>query len=210
MAGSTPPRHGSEWDRQRPNVVEPTGGPCPPRQLGAFFEQLPPEAVDFLTHAGQVQVDGQNLVAGNVIEITRLQVPKNYMFVITDVQFYGLVPSEFPYSPPVPILKEQLTGLIRFNLLFQDRQTMRSSGDYFNPYVPGPKFKREGWPFVELSPSDDCENFSLYAKSDDKVSAVAYVDVVPNFWLSTLGARFTGYALPELMVEAHIKRAANR
>jgi hypothetical protein len=210
MAGSTPPRHGSEWDRQSPSVAEPTGGPKPPRQLGAFFEELPPEAVDFLTHSGEVKVNAQNLVVGNTIEISRIQVPTNYMFVITNVEFYGLVPSKFPYSPLVPVLKEQLVGLIRFNLLFQNRQSMRSTGDYVNPYVVVPEFKREGWPFVELSPSEVCENFSLYAKSDDKITAVAYVDVIPNFWLSILGVRFTGYALPELMVQEHIKRAANR
>lgn len=210
MASNTPPRHGAELDRQRPNVAEPTGGPYPPRQLPAFFENLPPQALQFLAHSGEVAVTNQNLVAGGIIEISQLRVPKNYMFVITDVQYYGLVPSIEPYSPLVPIQKEQLVGLIRFDLTFQDRQPMRTTGDYVNPYVPGPEFIREGWPFVELSPSGCCDNFTLYAKSDMKISAKAHIDVVPNFWLSMLGVRFTGYTLPELMVEENIKRAANR
>jgi hypothetical protein len=210
MGGNQPPRHGFEWGKQGPSLAEPTGGPRPPRQLGQFFESLPPEAVNFLAHSGQVQIDKDNLIAGNTINISELEVPKNYAFVITDVQYYGLVPSTEPYGPFVPLKREQLAGLIRFDLLFQNRQSMRTTGDYVNPYFPAPEIIREGWPFVELSPSQEGENFSLYAKSSVKIKAVAHVDIVPAFWLSILGVRFTGYSLPEIMVEAAIKRAANR
>lgn len=205
-----PPRHGIEWDRQGPSPAEPTGGPYPPKHLGAFFESLPPQTLQFLSHAGEVRITATNLVAGNAIEISRLRVPENYAFVITDVQYYGLVPSRYLNAPMIAIQSEQLVGLIRFDLIVQDRQPMRSTGDYVDPYTLAPETKAEGWPFTELSPTSTRDIFVLYAKSKMNVVAKAWIDVVPRFWLSVLGVRFTGYTLPELMVEAAIKKAANR
>jgi len=204
------PRHGIEWDRQGPSKAEPTGGPCPPVHLGAFFEALPPQTLQFLSHSGEVRITAANLIAGNAIEISRLRVPENYAFVITDVQYYGLVPSRYLNAPLIPLLPEQLTGLIRFDLIIQDRQPMRSTGDYVDPYSLAPETISEGWPYTELSPTSSRDVFVLYAKSKMTVVAKAWVDVVPRFWLSVLGVRFTGYTLPELMVEAAIKKAANR
>lgn len=206
----TPPRHGSDWGQQGPSLAEPTGGPRPPKHLGAFFESLPPEALQFLSHAGEVRVTSSNLVAGTAIEISRLQVPENHAFVITDVQYYGLVPSRFLNAPLVALEPEQLVGLIRFDLVVQERQPMRSTGDYVNPYLFTPETKAEGWPFTETSPTSTRDVFVLYAKSKMNVVAKAWIDVVPRFWLSMLGVRFTGYTLPVLMVEAAVKRAANR
>jgi len=198
-----PARHGADWGQQGPSVAEPAGGPKPPKQLGAFFESLPPQALQFLSHSGQVRMTAQNLVAGTSVEISKIRVPENFAFVITDVQYYGLVPSRSLSAPFIPLLSEQLSGLIRFDLVIQDRQAMRSTSDLAQT-------KAEGWSFLETSPTSTRDVFVLYAKSRMSVVAKAWIDVVPVFWLSVLGVRFTGYTLPELMVEAAIKKAANR
>lgn len=198
-----PSRHGSDWGQQGPSVAEPAGGPAPSKHLGAFFETLPPQALQFLSHTGQVRTTAQNLVAGNSIEISKVRVPENFAWVITDVQYYGLVPSLFPAAPLIPLLPEQLSGLLRFDLVIQDRQAMRSTHDLAQT-------KTEGWSFLETSPTSTRDVFALYAKSKMSVVAKAWVDVVPTFWLSAIGVRLTGYTLPELMIEAAIKKAANR
>jgi hypothetical protein len=200
-----PPRHGPDWGQQGPSAAEPTGGA---RQgLGAFFAGLPPEALQFLSHTGEIKITGPSLVAGQRIEISRVQVPENFAFVITDVQYYALVPSKYLGGPLIALQPEQLVGLIRFDLIVQDRQPMRSTGEYINPYMAGPRIRAEGWPFVEISPTSTRDNLFLYAKSKMTVAAKAWIDVVPRFWLSMLGVRITGYTLPELVVVEAIKRA---
>lgn len=216
-----PPRHGVDLDRQGPSPAEPTGGPIPSKQLGAFFEDLPPQALQFFAHSGDMQMSALNLFVGNSIELCRLTVPNQQAFVVTDVQYYGLVPSRHFNAPLLPLQIEQLVHLIRFELVIEEYRPMRLDGAHANtvavppgdmgPLPPVNVFTRfEGWPFVELAPTSDRGMFALYAKSRANIVAKAWVEALPRFWLSKLGVRITGYTVSEQALESAIKKAANR
>lgn len=216
-------RHGHGWDRQtiappqQQRPVEPSPEPAyvgadrkhgiiPVRSVDAFFQALPPEAIQFVAHTGDVRLTSSNLVAGAKIDITSFEVPATTALVITDVQWFGLVPSRFSNVPPLPIGPEQLAGLIRFDFTFNGTAPVSSTATMVNPYGSSPAVSRTGWPYTELSQSPNRGTFVMYAKSRQIVTAKAYIDVIPQFWLTLLGVRILGYGLPELDLGQAIKR----
>jgi len=217
-------RHGHGWDRQTIAPPQQQGPVAPPpepayvgadrnshgiipvRSVDAFFQALPPEAIQFVAYTGDVRLTSSNLVVNAKIDITSFEVPANTAFVITDVQWFGLVPSRFSNVPLLSIGPEQLAGLIRFDLTFNGNAPISATANMVNPYGSAPAVSRTGWPYVELSQSPNRGTFVMYAKSRQVITAKAYIDVIPQFWLTMLGVRVLGYALPELDLGQAIKK----
>lgn len=183
-------------------------GLLPVKIVDAFFQGLPSESVQHIAEAGSARVTEANLVAGTSITITTATVPDKYVWAITDVQFYALCPSCKLEAPLVPLTVEQLTGFLRFELTAGQRQPFRTSNNLVNPYGSSsdPASASTGWPFVSLTPAGVRGVFALYAKSNQPIQVVVKVDVVPRFWISVVGVRFTGFALPEVIWAEFLRR----
>lgn len=216
-------RHGHGWDRQTiapPQQRRPVAPPpepayvgadrpygiIPVRSVDAFFQALPPEVIQFATHTGDVRLTSSNLIVNGTIDITTFEVPVGTAFVITDAQWFGLVPSRFINTPLLPIGPEQLAGLIRFDLTVSGTGPVSSTADMVDPYTAAPSVARTGWPYVELSQSPNRGTFVMYAKGRQVITAKAYIDAIPQFRLTMLGVRILGYRLPELDLGQAIKK----
>lgn len=170
----------------------------PMRAVDAFFADLPNYSVQFLAEVSEVRVTASNLVANTGITVLDFQVTDKYVWVVTDFQAFGLCPSRDLEAPMIAISAEQLAGLIRFDLTMSERQPLRVDVNLVDPYSAASAVAstKTGWPFTATSLTNR-GSFALYAKSQQHVKVTAYVDVVPRFWLSVLGARITGFSLPE-------------
>lgn len=170
------------------------------KTVDAFFQGLPSESIQHLAQSGSARVTESNLVAGSTITITTATVPDKYVWAITDVQFYALSPSKQLEGPLIPLSVEQLVGFMRFELTAGQRQPFRTANTLVNPYASSSSVATEntGWPFVSLTPAGPRGTFALYAKSNQPVQVEVKIDVVPRFWITVVGARFTGFSLPEV------------
>lgn len=234
MAGGGP-RHGIDWGRAGVTPVSPTdlerttSRPLPTtpssapdnqakplglprvlsvRTIDAFYETLPSRTIQYFSQCGQARCSASNLVAGGVINIVNATVPEKYVWVVTDAAFYGLCPSSHLEAPSVPVSYASLVGLLRFEITLGDRQPLANSGSYMNPYAAvssDPNAGTTGWPFTE-TPLTSRGSFALYARSQQAVRVVAQVDVVPRFWLSVLGARLTGFTIPEVTFDEILRK----
>jgi len=173
----------------------------PVHLVDAFLEALPKETIQHLALHTTEPFD-PTTTAGTRLVLQSHTVVDGQVWILTDVRFYALAPSTGLQSPPTFLDEENLTGLIRFDLLFSDRSPMKLQGKFYSVYAGAGAAalqvgNRSGWPFMRKDFGTQRElSFALYAKEQDKIDAVANVDIVPRFPIAALGVELHGFSMP--------------
>lgn len=223
MGGQTPGRHGVDWGRVHPLGPGGAGGPrtagkpaplpqpqaekvdavvkvaglLPVRVLGAFYETLPDPSVQQVTKT----VEGywsRSYRANDQFALATFAVPDQYVYVLTDVEYYALAPSRNLAAPETALGDHQLVGLLRFELNIGNRQPMRLDAETVNPNTSSGSNASSGWGLLNTTfGARRSASFAVYARSQQTVQVNVTLIDVPRFNLSKIGAQFHGFGVPE-------------
>lgn len=216
--GGTPQRHGhGGWARmpvpldesqiparrvaQAPSPGQTTGErtrAIPVEAVDAFLSALPRKSVQQLALHDMAAWDLATVAAGSTITISGLQVPQSMVYVFTDVFFYGLTPSGDLAARMERLPSGALAGLVRFQLVFNERQPLQMEGSIISPYggTAATVTRRAGWPFVDRAFGTQREtSFAVYADELETMEARAIVDVLPAFLIRQVGVELNGFAV---------------
>jgi hypothetical protein len=168
------------------------------RELDAFLSALPRESISFLAKSQEVRYD-HTKIAGQSINIGSLAVPQNYIWVLTDVEFYAYAPSSGLGAQPKTLDEEALVGLLRLDILFGGSSPLNSQSNRMSPYTEPAQsaMSTSGWPWLERPFGvQRMPSFALYAKENQTVDLMCFVEVPPRFPIGKLGVNIHGFALP--------------
>lgn len=214
---STPRRHGVRWSSQPTPLNEgapaialrggltPLPGPqathgvIAVKELDAFLSALPRESITFLTKSQEVRYD-HSLIVGQSLPIgTPIIVPQQYVWVLTDVEFYAYGPSIGIGQAPRTINSGGLVGLLRLDLLFSGSSPINSQSFRMSPYTtPGQTTtSTSGWPWLERNFGvTRMPSYALYAKENQTIDLKATVEDLPRFPISKVGYNLHGFSIP--------------
>lgn len=190
----------------RPVPVTPSGGEEEVRNVGVFRMKEVDEFLTALPYPGIQQIAQHDSILydpstmwepGSVIIFSSLTVPKGMTQVITDVKFFGTVPSENLAGQPRLLGDAELYGLFRFGIQFNRRNPMQIEGNFVQPTTATTIGLRSGWPFLNQKFGvERTSGFAIYAGDSAEIQAGARVDGVINIPLFSLGVRIDGFTLP--------------
>ena len=213
---ATPPRHGLRWNRAptptpdgasgvavlgsltRLPDAAPQVGIIPVREVDSWLRSLPSESISFFSVGEEVRYD-HNLGTNGSVVMNLLTVPSQYVWVITDAEFYALGPSTKLMGSPKNLDAEALIGILRLEMQFSGSAPMNTAAHRMSPYQePGQATATtSGWPWLQHQfGSQRVWAFALYAKESQSVSALVTVEQVPRFPISKLGMNLHGFAVP--------------
>lgn len=230
-----PGRHGLDWGRVQRSPASPVGSPVgrptplpqpqpqqaptalvkaadvlPVSVLDAFFQTLPDPSLQQFSQVVEGRWPRLTETPATFVQLTQFTVPSQFVYIYTDVFYYGQAPSHCLEASPRQLDLSALAGLVRFELLIGNRTPMRQDAKLYDPYssINSPSVDRTGWPFLEAPfGSQRGGGFAVYATSQQSVTVTAWIDTWPRFTITKLGAHLHGFAVPESAFEQIFRRS---
>jgi hypothetical protein len=188
IGGSLTPIAGA---RPSPNTVT-------TRELDAFLNALPRESLSFLSKSQEIRYD-HSLVVGGKLFIGQLVVPRSYVWVLTDAEFYAYGPTPGLGSQPTQLASGALVGLFRLDLLIGGTSPLQSQSVRMSPYTTPSQVAvtTSGWPWLEKTFGvQRMPSFALYASENESVDLELTVEIYRQMGVSEDQIHFLESALP--------------
>lgn len=224
-----PPRAGRDWGEAIPGQVPAEGrpakipdrptpasgggpgsgpskpaGPIPVKVLNACLDRLPFESISMFTRNMEARYSWDVLSTNGFnrrYDLHLFTVPKQYVYVITDLTYYALAPSRSLEAPFVKLDTHALAGIFHFDLQLANKQAMSFYTSSYDGYKScnigtAPAEVTTGWSHLDqnFGPQRTI-GFALYAKENVEAHAFVVVDNLPRFQITKLGAVCHGIAL---------------
>lgn len=221
-----PPRHGHGGWSNRPARLGPAQGlvrsgapaltPLPQRDpvgveernvgvirvksIDQFLTQFPSPSYQHFTRHESVLWDPVAFgFVGAIVQMFESFVPDGMVNIITDVQWFAVVPGTAMSSPPQLLNEAGLYGQMYFQILFNGRTPMELEGEYANitGIFPAPQGigRVNGWPFLNRDLGEECPCFAVYAQSGAQITSRFITTANQTFPITTLGCRINGFTL---------------
>jgi hypothetical protein len=177
-------------------------GSIPVDQVDAWLNELPKESVRQLLAAAEVRYD-HRLPVGESFTLIAQEVESQYTWVLTDIEYYALVPTTGMQSPPKQLPRESLVGLVTFGIKFAGKTPMRELGLRLSPYSAPfqTPFTGSGWPWLNtFFGPQRMPSFALYAKSGERITVEAKIENQPRFPISKIGVNLHGFTISESLL----------
>lgn len=226
-----PPRAGRDWGEAIPGAVPPEGrpakipeqkltgggggglppapqgGPVPVKVVNACLDRLPFESISMFTRNMEMRYSWDITAAAGIgsngrYDLHLFTVPKQYVYIITDLTYYVLAPSRSLEAPFTQLGEHAIAGIMHFELLLADKAAM----SFFTSTYDGYKSSNTavaaaqvttGWSHLEKSFGPQRTiGFALYAKEDVQAHAFFVVDNLPRFNITKVGAICHGIKVP--------------
>jgi len=193
---SSPVAHNQAMGSEERNV-----GVLRVKEIDDFLTQFPNPSVQHFTRHESV-LWNPNLFAGNnvVFQMFEAKVPDNMVWVVTDVQWYIIVPGPGLNSPPRMLNEAGVYGQMYFQILFNNITPLELEGEYANVFGVGNPpiaFGRvNGWPFLRRDIGEECPCFAIYARTGSRVTGQFTTTAFQTFPITAVGTRINGFSLP--------------
>lgn len=168
----------------------------PMREMDKWIRTLPPKRVTHFTLSGEVEYD-HALNIGQKLKLLLLErVPRNYVWVVTDVFYYATVPPVGLVGPPQNLAPEALVGILKWELMFGGSTPMQTPARRMSPYAPGPPTKTSGFPWMDTPFGPQrMPAFALHATGEEDIRVDITVEDLPQFQITRLGANLHGFTV---------------
>jgi hypothetical protein len=126
-------------------------------------------------------------------------VPNNMVSIVTDIQWFGIIPGSSMVSPPRMLNEAGLYGQMYFTLLFNGRTPLELEGEYANitGIATGAAVGRiNGWPFLQRDVGEECPCFAVYAQAGARITGRFTTTSFQTFPITAVGTRINGFSLP--------------
>lgn len=222
-----PPRHGHGGWSQRPTRVSPPIAlprtdaapqprtPSPERaleveernvgvirnkEIDVFLTQFPAPVIQHFTRHESLLWDPLEFgLRGAVVQMFEATVPRNMVYIVTDIQWFAIGPGPGIASPPTLLDEAAVYGQMHFQILFNGITPLELEGEYANVTgIPSPAGigRVNGWPFLQRDVGEECPCFAVYARSNAKVTGRFTTVANQTFPITAVGTRINGFTLP--------------
>jgi hypothetical protein len=170
------------------------------KAIDEFLTQFPTPSIQHFTRHESVLWDPfQFGFAGAIIQTFEAIVPNNMVYVLTDVQWFAIVPGPGLNSPPQMLNEAGVYGQMYFQILFNGITPLELEGEYAN--ITGAPTTQatgrvNGWPFLLRDVGEECPCFAVYAKSGARVTGRLVTTSSQTFPITAIGTRINGFSLP--------------
>lgn len=200
--GRTAPKTGS-ISKPTPATSVPKARVIDVRVLGAFYQNLPHLSLQQLSFVQEEVYAPLVLRANGYISIFRETVPKDSVWVLTDIEYYATAPASQLGAAPVRLDRYALSGMISFDLLISG-VTPLFINNLVYPGYPGAGLAQQrmpGWNALEYPiGAQRTSGFAVYARTNEQVEILirlVHPTQLPQFPITKVGTRIAGWSVQE-------------
>jgi len=198
VSGPASSRVAATVAKSTPVAAEPAPAHIVPvRQVNFWLRNLPREQVTHLVVRDEIRYNHALNIGGELL-MGGVQVADQYVWVLTDVEYYALAPSSGMPQIPTSLSAGALVGLLRFDLLFGGNDPVKVRANVMSPYSTPDQATSStgGWPWLQRPfGTQRMPSFAVYAHAGTTINARVTVEDVPRFPITKLGVNMHGFTI---------------